>query len=82
MVFEVHTSGDQHVRDARLAAEDLWQTCRRSTAALNEDVGLTRLRDSVYVAVVRPALPPHDVMRLRGCIEDANTNRTSAVVLR
>ncbi|GGT03254.1 hypothetical protein [Streptomyces chromofuscus] len=39
------------------------------------------MRDGVYVAVIRPALPPHDVMRLQGCIEDANTNRTGAVVL-
>jgi hypothetical protein len=32
--------------------------------------------------VIRPALPPHDVMCLRGCVEDAGTNRVSAVVLR
>lgn len=82
MVFRVETRGDQGARDLRLAANDLWQTCRRSTAALNEDADLRRMGDGVYVAVIRPALPPHDVMRLRGCIEDANTNRTSAVVLR
>ncbi|MFI2457951.1 hypothetical protein [Streptomyces sp. NPDC019539] len=40
------------------------------------------VRDGVYVGVIRPALTPHDVIRLRGCIEDANTNRVSAVVLR
>jgi hypothetical protein len=39
------------------------------------------MRDGIYAGVIHPALPPHDVMRLRGCIEDANTNRTSAVVL-
>ncbi|WP_268834385.1 hypothetical protein [Streptomyces olivochromogenes] len=37
--------------------------------------------DRRFAGVVSPALPPHDVMRLRGCIEDANTYRTSAVVL-
>ncbi|MFK4104795.1 hypothetical protein ACI2L1_32940 [Streptomyces sp. NPDC019531] len=31
--------------------------------------------------MIRPALPEHDVMRLRGCIEDASTNRPSAVLL-
>ncbi|MFF4243558.1 hypothetical protein ACFYY2_03680 [Streptomyces sp. NPDC001822] len=82
MTFAVETRGNRDTGDARLAANDLWETCRRSTAALNEDARLTRLHDGVYVAVIRPALPPHDVMRLRGCIEDANTNRTTAVVLR
>ncbi|WP_327111202.1 hypothetical protein OG206_01135 [Streptomyces sp. NBC_01341] len=82
MTFAVETRGSGDVGDVRLAANDLWQTCRRSTAAPNEDARLKRLHDGVYVAVIRPALPPHDVMRLRGCIEDANTNRTSAVVLR
>ncbi|MGW6961800.1 hypothetical protein [Streptomyces chartreusis] len=81
VTFKVETRGSLS-GDTRLAANDLWQTCRRSTAALNEDARLSELSDGVYVAVIRPALPPHDMMRLRGCIEDANTNRTSAVVLR
>lgn len=37
--------------------------------------------DGVYTGVIRPALPSHDVTRLRGCLQEANTNRTSAVVL-
>ncbi|MCF2534312.1 hypothetical protein K6168_01285 [Streptomyces sp. FB2] len=81
VTFEVKTRGSLSA-DTRLAAYDLWQTCRRSTAALNQDAHLTEVRHGVYVAVIRPALPPHDMMRLRGCIQDANTNRTSAVVLR
>lgn len=78
MVFTVQTLDG----DIALAADNLWATCRRSTAAHNNDADLTRVRDGVYVGVIRPALTPHDVMRLRGCIEDANTNRVSAVVLR
>jgi hypothetical protein len=58
-------------------------TCgRRATAAQNDDADLNRVRGSVYVGVIRPALLPHDVMRLRGCIEDADTNRVTSVVLR
>ncbi|WP_230396390.1 hypothetical protein [Streptomyces blattellae] len=81
MVFQLDTHGDQSPEAVRLAANDLWETCRRSTAAQNDNATLHRMRDGVYAGVVRPALPEHDVMRLRGCIEDAGTNRTSAVVL-
>jgi hypothetical protein len=81
MVFRVETRGDQSATAVQLAAQDLWETCRRSTAAQNDNATLNHMRDGVYAGVVRPALPPHDVMRLRGCIEDANTNRTSAVVV-
>ncbi|NGO12754.1 hypothetical protein G5C60_35355 [Streptomyces sp. HC44] len=77
----METRGDQSPQAVQLAAQDLWETCRRSTAAENGDAALNRLDDGVYTGVVRPALPSHDVMRLCGCIEDANTNRTSAVVL-
>ncbi|MFE9443517.1 hypothetical protein ACFYO2_32070 [Streptomyces sp. NPDC006602] len=81
MVFRVETRGDQSPQAVQLAAQDLWETCRRSTASENGDATLNRMDAGVYTGVVRPALPSHDVMRLRGCIEDANTNRTSAVVL-
>ncbi|MFF4357576.1 hypothetical protein [Streptomyces sp. NPDC001604] len=66
---------------ALLAAQDLWESCRRSTAARNGNATLHRMNDGVCTGVIRPALPPHDVMRLRGCLQDANTNRTSAVIL-
>jgi hypothetical protein len=75
MVFTVQTRDG----DLRLAADDLWATCRRSTAAQNDDADLTRVRGSVYVGVIRPVLPPHDVMRLRGCVEDADINRVTAL---
>ncbi|MEU6350459.1 hypothetical protein ABZ896_14160 [Streptomyces sp. NPDC047072] len=81
MVFRVETTAAGGDTALRLAAQDLWETCRRSTAAQNDRATLSRLEDGVYSAVIRPALPDHDVMRLRGCIEDASTNRTSAVVL-
>ncbi|MFJ8111697.1 hypothetical protein [Streptomyces sp. NPDC096132] len=81
MVFRVETRGDESAQAVQLAAQDLWETCRRSTAAENGNATLNHMRDGVYAGVVRPALPPHDVMRLRGCIEDASTNRTSAVVV-
>jgi hypothetical protein len=53
MVFTVQTRDG----DLRLAADDLWATCRRSTAAQNDDADLTRVRESVYVGVIRPCCP-------------------------
>ncbi|MEE1829494.1 hypothetical protein [Streptomyces sp. SP17KL33] len=81
MVFRVETYGDRSEGAVQLAAQDLWETCRRSTAATNDNATLNRMNDGVYTGVIRPALASHDVLRLRGCLQDANTNRTSAVVL-
>ncbi|GAA3787117.1 hypothetical protein [Streptomyces chiangmaiensis] len=81
LVFEVAIQGERNPHVVQLAANDLWETCRRSTAARNDKAGLQRMGDRLFAGVVSPALPPHDVMRLRGCIQDANTHRTSAVVL-
>lgn len=39
------------------------------------------LADGVCVGVIRPALSPHDVMRLRGCLTDATANRATAKIL-
>ncbi|WP_328505243.1 hypothetical protein [Streptomyces sp. NBC_00391] len=85
-MFRVETYGDQSPRAVQLAAADLWETCRRSSAARNEDATLSRVDDGVSTTLTRPApprpaLPSHDVLRLRGCLQDAHTNRTSAVVL-
>ncbi|TLS43345.1 hypothetical protein FE633_25645 [Streptomyces montanus] len=63
------------------AARDLWETCRRSTAASREYTPLSSLGDGVYAGVVRPALPSHDMMRLRGCLRDTTANRARADVL-
>ncbi|WP_405988189.1 hypothetical protein [Streptomyces sp. NBC_00986] len=81
LVFRVEFKGDGGDKAVQLAARDLWETCRRSTAALNDKATLSHLDGGVYSAVISPALPPHDLMRLRGCIEDASTNRTTATVL-
>ncbi|MGX9889385.1 hypothetical protein [Streptomyces sp. NPDC002276] len=81
LVFQVEFKGDGGDEAVQLAAQDLWETCRRSTAALNDKATLSSLDDGVYSAVIRPALPSHDLMRLRGCIEDASTNRAAATVL-
>ncbi|MFI1354391.1 hypothetical protein ACH4TV_12515 [Streptomyces sp. NPDC020898] len=81
MVFRVQTHGDQSAPAVQLAATDLWETCRRSTAARNDNATLNRMDDGIYTGVIRPALTSHDVLRLRGCLQDANTHRTSAVVL-
>lgn len=60
MVFRVETRGDQSAPAVQLAAQDLWETCRRSTAAQNDNATLNHMRDGVYAGVVHPALPPHE----------------------
>ncbi|WKX69063.1 hypothetical protein [Streptomyces sp. XD-27] len=81
VVFRIEMRGEPTPEALELAAGDLWQTCRRSTAAQNDRSALQRLESDVYAGVIRPALPPHDLMRLRGCIEDASTHRATATVL-
>ncbi|WP_329180034.1 MULTISPECIES: hypothetical protein [unclassified Streptomyces] len=77
--IEVHGTSDDTAR--QLAAQDLWESCRRSTAVDNPAASLGRLSGAVYAAVVRPALSSHDMMRLRGCLSDAMANRATATVL-
>jgi hypothetical protein len=83
VVFEVDVRGDETAEARDLAARELWETCRRSTAAANHHATMGALdRDEgVYAAAVGPALTDHDVMRLRGCLNDATANRTTATVL-
>ncbi|MBT2511616.1 hypothetical protein J7I98_38730 [Streptomyces sp. ISL-98] len=76
---EVRSADTGVARD--LAARDFWETCRRSTAAASEHAQLTKLEHGVYAGVVRPALPDHDLLRLRGCLMDASANRAQAEVL-
>ncbi|MVO87619.1 hypothetical protein GPA10_23385 [Streptomyces sp. p1417] len=76
---EVHGTADADAR--ALAARELWERCRRSTAVLNVRAPLTRLSPDVWAGVIRPALSDHDVMRLRGCLVDATAHRTRAKVL-
>ncbi|MFF7159596.1 hypothetical protein [Streptomyces sp. NPDC008139] len=52
-----------------------------TASSLNPDASLGRLAVGVFVGVIRPALSPHDMMRLRGCLSDASVNRAHAKVL-
>jgi hypothetical protein len=81
VVFRIQVHGTENVQARELAARDLWEGCRRSTASLNADASLGRLADGVYAGTIRPALSPHDMMRLRGCISDASVNRATATIL-
>jgi hypothetical protein len=81
VVFKVDVRGTATDSSRQLAAQDLWEGCRRSTAAQNINASLGALSDGVYAGVIRPALSSHDVMRLRGCLSDANANRAKATVL-
>ncbi|WP_329137199.1 hypothetical protein OG552_26915 [Streptomyces sp. NBC_01476] len=81
VVFQIQVHGGNTDSARELAAEDLWQSCRRSTAAANPTASLSRLSTGVYAGVIRPALSSHDMLRLRGCISDAMANRATATVL-
>ncbi|WP_435130912.1 hypothetical protein [Actinacidiphila sp. bgisy144] len=81
VVFQVKVHGRADAPARELAARDLWEGCRRSTSAPSPDASLGVLSDGVYAGVIRPALSPHDVLRLRGCLTDASANRVSAKVL-
>ncbi|MEW2531063.1 hypothetical protein [Streptomyces sp. NPDC047071] len=81
VVYEVRVRGSDSASARALAARELWESCRRSTAALNVHAPLTRLDGDVWAGVIRPALSEHDVLRLRGCLADATAHRTSARVL-
>jgi hypothetical protein len=64
-----------------LAAEQVWERCRDSTSVPLRHAALADLGDGVYAGVVRPALTPHDRMRLRGCLEDATLDRAHLTVM-
>jgi hypothetical protein len=81
VVFSVQVHGTSGATARELAARDLWESCRRATSADNPGATLGHLSDGVYAGVIRPALSPHDVLRLRGCLSDAVANRATARVL-
>ncbi|MEU6350488.1 hypothetical protein ABZ896_14310 [Streptomyces sp. NPDC047072] len=64
-----------------LAAEQVWERCRDSTSVPLNHATLGDLGDGLYAGVVRPALTPHDRMRLRGCLEDATLERAHLTVI-
>ncbi|MEV6110377.1 hypothetical protein AB0M28_37605 [Streptomyces sp. NPDC051940] len=76
---ELRPDGGSAARDQ--AARELWESCRRSTRALPASATLSRLEPDVWSGVLRPALGAHDMMRLRGCLDDASVNRVRAHVL-
>ncbi|EPH44970.1 hypothetical protein ABT390_03925 [Streptomyces aurantiacus] len=81
VVYQVEVRGTDSADARALAARELWERCRRSTAALNVRAPLTRLGTDVWAGVIRPALSEHDVMRLSGCLGDTTAQRTRAKVL-
>ncbi|QIB47259.1 hypothetical protein [Streptomyces aureoverticillatus] len=81
VVYQVELRGTDSADARALAARELWDRCRRSTAALNVQAPLTRLGEDVWAGVIRPALSEHDVMRLSGCLVDTTAQRTRAKVL-
>lgn len=64
-----------------LAARQIWESCRHSTAAPLRHATLGDLGDGMFAGVVRPALADHDLMRLRGCLEDATLDRAHLTVV-
>lgn len=81
VVYQVEVRGNDSPDARALAARELWERCRRATAALNTRAPLTRLATDVWAGVIRPALSEHDVMRLSGCLVDATAQRARAKVL-
>ncbi|GAA2139855.1 hypothetical protein [Streptomyces synnematoformans] len=81
VVFEVTVRGTDDAAAGRMAARDLWESCRRSTRVPARHAVLSRLEGAVWVGSVRPALGDHDRMRLRGCLDDALAQRATAKVL-
>ncbi|QOV39066.1 hypothetical protein IM697_12155 [Streptomyces ferrugineus] len=64
-----------------LAARQIWEGCRDSTAVVLRHAPLGNLGDGMFAGVVRPALTDHDVLRLRGCLEDATLERAHLTVI-
>ncbi|WCH90862.1 hypothetical protein POD33_01405 [Streptomyces moderatus] len=64
-----------------LAAQQIWERCRDSTSAPLKHAPLGELGDGMFAGVVRPALTDHDLMRLRGCLEDATLERAHLTVV-
>jgi len=64
-----------------LAARQIWESCRHSTSAPLRHAPLGDLGGGMFAGVVRPALTDHDVMRLRGCLEDATLERAHFTVV-
>ncbi|WP_405580797.1 hypothetical protein [Streptomyces sp. NBC_01092] len=64
-----------------LAARQIWEGCRDSTSVPLRHAPLGDLGKGMFAGVVRPALTDHDLMRLRGCLEDATLERAHLTVV-
>ncbi|WP_432195222.1 hypothetical protein [Streptomyces sp. bgisy027] len=64
-----------------LAAQQIWERCRDSTSTPLRHAPLGELGNGMFAGVVRPALTDHDLMRLRGCLEDATLERAHLTVV-
>lgn len=82
VLVKVDLRGTDMTAEARaLAAQQIWEGCRHSTAAPLRHAALGDLGDGMFAGVVRPALTDHDLMRLRGCLEDATLDRAHLTVI-
>ncbi|MFE5817689.1 hypothetical protein ACFQ6S_30330 [Streptomyces sp. NPDC056479] len=82
MVVQVDLRGtDVSASRKALAAQQIWEGCRDSTSAPLRHAPLGDLGNGMFAGVVRPALTDHDLMRLRGCLEDATLERAHLTVV-
>ncbi|KUL36412.1 hypothetical protein [Streptomyces regalis] len=82
VVVQIELRGTDMSSDGKaLAAQQIWESCRHSTAAPLRHASLGDLGDGTFAGVVRPALTEHDLMRLRGCLEDAPLERAHLTVV-
>ncbi|WP_369168554.1 hypothetical protein AB5J49_11895 [Streptomyces sp. R28] len=82
VVVQIELRGtDMSSAGKTLAAQQIWESCRHSTSAPLRHATLGDLGNGTYAGVVRPALTDHDLMRLRGCLEDATLERAHLTVV-
>ncbi|MGW1992139.1 hypothetical protein [Embleya sp. NPDC001921] len=80
VVFRVISREERDIA-REVAARELWEGCRSSTGARPEYAVLGRFDTEVWVGVVRPALNDHDMMRLRGCLQDTRAFHARAEIV-
>jgi hypothetical protein len=82
MLVQVDLRGTDISADRKaLAARQIWESCRDSTSTPLRHAPLGDLGNGMFAGVVRPALTDHDLMRLRGCLEDATLERAHLTVV-
>lgn len=82
VLVQVDMRGTDMTAERRtLAAQQVWERCRDSTSVPLRHAALGDLGDGMFAGVVRPALSDHDLMRLRGCLEDTTLERAHLTVV-